>query len=53
METPLPLLLAAAAVAAGVGIWLGRRAAYQRMVDRLGPVAKEAYDHVFAGEARN
>ncbi len=30
MDTPLPLLFAAAAVAAGVGIWLGRRAAHQR-----------------------
>jgi len=30
LETPIPLLVAAAALAAGVGIWLGRRAAYQR-----------------------
>jgi len=30
--------------------WDYRRAAYRRMVDRLGPVAREAYDRVFAGE---
>jgi len=30
--------------------WDYRRAAYRRMVDRLGPLAQEAYDRVFAGE---
>jgi ribonuclease Y len=30
LETPLPLLCAAAALAAGVAIWLGRRVAHQR-----------------------
>jgi ribonucrease Y len=29
LDTPLPFLIAAAALAAGVGIWLGRRAAHQ------------------------
>src|SRR5262249_41068844 len=30
--------------------WDYRRAAYRRMVGRLGPAAQEAYDRVFAGE---
>jgi len=30
--------------------WDYRRAAYRRMVDRLGAAAQEAYDRVFAGE---
>ena len=30
--------------------WDYRRAAYRRMVDRLGPAAREAYNRVFTGE---
>ena len=33
--------------------WDYRRSAYRHMVDRLGPVAKKAYDRVFAAEARS
>ena len=32
-------------------VWDYRRTAYRRMVDRLGPAAREAYDRVFAAEA--
>jgi hypothetical protein len=32
--------------------WGYRRAAYRRMAERLGPVALEAYDRVFAAEPR-